>query len=255
MSGAIAKRETVTAELAKAAEQYGPAALAALGPVQKAVALADGIKAVRALVRQCGDTLMSLQGTALGFRTDKDREGGYQPDVVIECATEAMLRGLRWTGNEFNIIQGRCYGAKDGLRRLVGEFPGLTDLEMNPGVPTGKDGGAIVTYSASWRLDGNKMSLTRVIPVKVTPGQGADAILGKAARKMYAAILERLTGSPVSEGDIDDPPILPPAPPKTEGIRDRLTAGRPEAGDPPPAGGALFNTGAGDREGMDAVKG
>jgi hypothetical protein len=147
---------------------------------------------------------MPLQGSSLGFRTDKDSQGGYPEAVVIECATEALLRGLRLTGNEWNIIGGRCYVAQAGCARLVSTYPGLTDLEHAPGVPVMGNGGAIVEYTMRWKLDGVAMGMTRRIPVRVNGGMGMDAVLGKAKRKMLAAVYERLTGSVLSEGEPEE---------------------------------------------------
>lgn len=239
------------AALAKLLEEFGPQALAKVDEIARAFKIAEGVTRIRALVKAHVQQVMPLQGSALGFKTDKDSQGGYGPDAVAECATEALLRGLRLTGNEWNIIGGRCYVAQAGCARLVAELPGVTDLELSPGIPLLRDGGAIVEYAAAWKLDGKPMSLSRKIPVRVNNGMGADAILGKAKRKMLAAIYERLTGSVLSEGEADDPAMIPPAPPKTSQLAGRLAAGRPapdvdQHGNPlPPAseepGGNLFD--------------
>lgn len=203
MSAVIAKPEATTA-LAKLLEHYHPTALAAVDDISRAFAVAEGVRAVREVVKVDIDKILPLQGSSLGFRTDKDKQGGYPKDVVIECVTEALLRGLRLTGNEWNIIGGRCYVAQAGCARLVGDYPGLTDLELAPSVPVMKDGGAIVEYAAGWNLDGKPMTMTRKIPVRVDQYTSMDSILGKAKRKMLAAIYERLTGSVLSEGDSED---------------------------------------------------
>lgn len=209
------------AALQKLLDDFGPGALAKMDEIGRAFKLAEGVTKVRALVKGAIDRILPLQGSALGFRTDKDSQGGYGPDVVADCATEALLRGLRLTGNEWNIIGGKYYAAQAGCARLVAELPGLTDLELSPGIPTLRDGGAIVEYTATWRLDGKPMTLTRKIPIRVNNGMGVDAILGKAKRKMLAAVYERVTGSTLSEGESDDPPMIPPAPSKASQLADR----------------------------------
>lgn len=212
--------------LARLVEEFGPKALAKVEEISKAFKLAEGVKRVRALVLQVAPQIMPLQGTPLGFRTDKDKDGGYPLAVVAECATEALLRGLRLHGNEWNIIGGRCYVAQAGVARLVAELEGVTDLEHQPGVPVMRDGGAIVEYTVTWRLNGQPMQLTRKIPVRVNAGMGVDAILGKAKRKALAAVHERLTGSVLTDGEADDRAIVPeqskPAS-LTERIRTNLT--------------------------------
>lgn len=216
--------DDAAAALAKLMESFGPGALAKLDGITRAFKLAEGVKQVHALVKAHVDKIMPLQGSALGFRTDKDKDGGYAPAVVSECATEALLRGLRLTGNEWNIIGGRCYAAQAGCARLVAELDGLTDLEHSPCVPVMKEGGAIVEYLMTWRMNDKPMSLTRKIPIRVNAGMGADAILGKAKRKMLAAVYERVTGSVLSDGDTDDPPMLAPAPSKPSQLADRIKA-------------------------------
>jgi hypothetical protein len=129
---------------------------------------------------------------------------------------EAMIRGFQPIGNEMNIIAGRAYFTKEGFDRKVAQFPGLTDLEMFPSVPVQKDGGALVGYHASWKLNGkvdslicdvvkvNEQPVDRRIPVRVNDGMGADAILGKATRKFLARIYKRISGATVPEGDALD---------------------------------------------------
>lgn len=227
------------AALAKLVEDFGPGALAKLDDIARAFKLAEGVKQMRALVRGAIDRIMPLQGTKLGFKTDRDDKGGYSQDVVADIATEALLRGLRLTGNEWNIIAGGFYAAQAGCARLVADLPGLTDLEHAPGVPTMKEGGAIVEYTMTWNLHGKPMSLTRKIPVRVNNGMGADGILGKAKRKMLAAVYERVTGSTLSDGDADDPPMQAPAPSKPSQLADRIKQNMSDAKPPAVEAGAV----------------
>lgn len=103
---------------------------------------------------------MSLQNTALGFRTDK-AQGGYPEDVVKEAVIEASLRGLSPVGNQFNIISGRMYVTKEGFQFLLSQVPGLR-YGLNLAVPVMKNGGAIVTASMRWQIgDGAQCSAER----------------------------------------------------------------------------------------------
>lgn len=182
--------------------------------------------AIRALHHAISDDMMKdimhLQGTGLGFLTDKDtvKEGkpGYPVEDVKLVAIEAALMGAYWVGNEFNIISGRPYLTKNFFTRKLREFPGLTDLKLSPGVPVLiGDKGALVPYVATWKLNGEGMRIERLLTklddkreldericVKVNSGMGADAILGKAERKIKAAIYARLTGSDLTDGEVDD---------------------------------------------------
>lgn len=195
-------------------QRVSPDALATLPPMTRTVLLAKGMHDLRtALTKELVETVfMPLQGTKLGFRADKD----YPWEIVRDVAMEAMLRGFQPCGNEFNIIGGNFYATQEGLERKVTEFPGLTNLILTPGVPVMKDGGSLVPYEATWKLHGREdyldCSLTKTpegeqdrrIPVKVNNGQGADAILGKAKRKMLARICQRISGQSIPEGDIVD---------------------------------------------------
>ncbi len=178
---------------------------------ESAFRMAAGVQQLRETITPVMmKSIMSLQGTAIGFRTDKDRDGGYPVEVVKDCLIEATLRGFRLVGNEINIIAGRMYGTKEGFARLVREFEGITDLRLVPGVPRMQSGGALVNYKGTWRLDGIPQSLDREFAIRVNSGMGADAIIGKATRKMLAAIYGQLTGSEhaLPEGEVGDE-ILP----------------------------------------------
>jgi hypothetical protein len=187
---------------------------------------------------------MPLQGSKLGFVTDKDAGGGYPAEVVREVIIEALLRGFRPVGNEFNIIAGQFYGAKNGFERIVREWPGLTNLRIDLGVPhLVAEKGALVPCEARWRLDGRDMKVecrpaagdgfdTR-IPVKVNGGMGPDAILGKATRKLYARVYQVLTGCASdivdADGDVLTVPgqSLPaPAEPTKDGQRIKMNGSK-----------------------------
>ncbi len=210
--------QKAAADIEKAINECGVQAITKLPAFIQAVQMAHGISAMRAaLSDQLVQTvIMPLQGSPLGFLTDQDSKGGYGLSVVRDCAIDAMLRGFRVVGNEMNIISGRFYGTKGGYSRLVAEFPGLTDLQLQAGVPQSVgDKGALVPYVAVWRLHGKEMILRCAqekdgtdmrIPVKVNGGMGADAILGKAERKMLFRIYQRVNGSSFGavDGEVGD---------------------------------------------------
>lgn len=189
-------------------EESGVVALRDQPPLMQAITLARGMQEMRSILTEdaCNKYFMPLQGSTLGFITDKDQGGGYPVAVVREVVTEALLRGFRPIGNEFNIISGRFYGAKHGFERIVHEYPGVSSVEIDMGVPhLAGDKGALVPCEARWLFHGEVQSLrcasaekpgdidTR-IAVKVNGGMGPDAIVGKATRKLYARVYQRLTG-------------------------------------------------------------
>ena len=195
-------------QIERIAQECSLAAIQNQGKFEQAFILARGVEQLRAIITEdMMKPIMALQGTSLGFRTDKDKEGGYRWEIVRECLIEGTLRGWHPVNNEWNIITGRAYGTKNGLARGIAEFPGLTELKRSFGVPhLAKEGaGAIVNHEASWQLNGVSDAIKGEMAIRVNAGQGTDAILGKAHRKQSALILDRLTGSQQSiDGDVDD---------------------------------------------------
>lgn len=166
--------------------------------VARANALADAMRQIKNLMNgEILENILYLQGSKLGYLTDKDKSGGYPQDVVRDCVILAMLQGLSIVGNEFNIIAGETYITKAGMTRLVRELPGLTDLKIVDGrpEPANNGQGAFVPMKATWLLYGKPDSLEVAVPVRVNTGMGADAILGKATRKVLGRIHARITGS------------------------------------------------------------
>ncbi|MES2788160.1 MAG: hypothetical protein V4719_00965 [Planctomycetota bacterium] len=171
----------------------------------------------KALTPEIMTHIMAVQNTRLGFKTDKP--DGYPVATVKECLIEALLHGAQPTGNEFNIIAHGCYLTLEFFRHKLREWPGLTDLVLELGVPVIGDKGAVVECAANWKINGVFRSLqfrktektadreaadTRIC-VKVNAGMGYDAVLGKAERKLRARIWQLLTGSvSTHDGEADD---------------------------------------------------
>lgn len=209
----------------------------ARGNFQRALTMAKGIAMLRqALTPEIMAGIMALQGSKLGFRTDKDKDGGYPVDIVKDCAIEHVLRGGMLVGNEMNIIAGSAYQTKEFFSRMLQELPGFTDLKLFPGVPVaGGDRRALVAYSATWKFNGQPGRLDRVqtkledgtilderLSITSNSGMGPDAILGKAERKIKAAIYSRCTGTIVTDADVDDAPSNRRTPNNLEDLTKRL---------------------------------
>ena len=207
----IARFENTATEIEQAVEQFGLAQVVQKPAVQQAFALAKGIGTLRELLsaQQVEFLFAPLMGTSLGFLSDKD----YPPNVVRDVVIEALLRGFKPVGNEFNIIGGKFYAAKAGLERLVREFPGVTALEHTPGKAEKAGGIEKVDWTSTWLFHGEPMVLDcrktstgdNRIQVRANAGMGIDAILGKAERKALHRILKRLHGADVAgpDGEID----------------------------------------------------
>lgn len=156
--------------------------------------------------------IMNLMGTRLGFLTDKDREKvngqwvkgkGYPVDVVRNCVIEAVLKGLRTTGNEFNVIAGNCYVTKEGLSRLLNEYPGLS-YSVVPQIKSMTEKSALVESKIKWTLNNVQNEEVVTIPLKIDAYTSLDAIIGKSKRKSYGWLMERLSGESYTDADVED---------------------------------------------------
>lgn len=156
--------------------------------------------------------VMPLMNSPLGFMTDKpswNDPSVYSIDIVRDCLIEAVLRGLYPTNNQFNIIAKRCYVALNGFKFLLKRIPELTSIKIVPGVPKmhtdaeGK-GGAVVKLECTIVYKEKKVCMDREFAIKVNKGMGADAIIGKAQRKMRKDIFEYVTGCAIPDGEAGD---------------------------------------------------
>lgn len=149
--------------------------------------------------------ILALQGNRLGFRTDKDKTGGYDKDVVKNCLIEATLMGLQVTGNHFNIIAGNTYPTKEGLGYLLANFPGLTYTLTTalPRINSDKTSAA-VGVKIKWTLAGKSSEESFEIPIKVDQYTSVDALIGKATRKGRAWLYSKISGTEITDGEVED---------------------------------------------------
>lgn len=204
-----------------------------------ALILAKGIATMRQIfqVPQIKDLVVSMQDSALGFKTDRGpgsytKKSPYTYQEVAECCIEALLKGYRLTNNEFNIIAGNFYPAKNGKFRKINEFPGLTNFKYCTTTPLFEFEERLTGYKqnqkretvpvakvqafATWELDGKENSIgydkdKLVFKIKVQSMMGDDAIIGKAQSKLFTAVLNRVSFIPVADGEIDEAiEITPP---------------------------------------------
>lgn len=214
-----ADQQTALASIVQVAKDYGIMAIEGKNEMEKTLILATGMGKLKTMLTPAiMQPIMALQNSSLGFRTDK--EGGYPIDVVRDVTAEAFLRGFRMTGNEINIIAGRFYAAKDGCRRLVIEWPGLTNFDCEMSFPRDEGGKAYVDFIATWKLNGIEQQYERrgktALSIRRNSGMIDDAIMGKAERKMYAAVLSKLSNFIMPEGDIEGTNEMTAAPSKVK---------------------------------------
>lgn len=210
----------------------------------KAITLARGMSQIRKHIDPLMPALMELMGSPLGFITDKDRprydkekkqwdNSKYTAPEIRDALVVGLLRGFRPVGKEMCVISAGFYATKEGMKRVLLEFPGMNNLRIELGVPVNKgETGALVPAKVSWTLNDKPDCLicregknpdgtiddTR-IPVRVNSGMGVDAIRGKAESKIYRMVYAIVSGANVgvvSEedlSDLSDPEALEHIPP------------------------------------------
>jgi len=173
---------------------------------EKAFLVASAIEKLKVLLTpEYMKPIMAMQGNKLGFKTDKDKDGGYPESVVKNCLIEAVLMGLQPTGNQFNIIASNTYATKEGVGELLKNIPGL-HFKITPELPriNADKSSAAIKMIIKWTIDGVKSEETIEIPVKMNSMMGTDAVIGKATRKARKWLYDTITGSELPEGDIED---------------------------------------------------
>lgn len=186
----------------------------AINGFEKAFLMAQAIQDLRSLLTpEYMKPIMALQGSKLGFRTDKDRNkdgtkgNGYPEAIVKDCVIEAVLNGLQVTGNQFNIISGNTYPTKEGCGYLLSLFKGLK-YTIIPNLPriNNEQTSAAIIMKISWSINGSEIKTESLeVPIKMFPGfTTTDAIIGKATRKARAWLIGTITGNEITDGEVED---------------------------------------------------
>jgi hypothetical protein len=185
------------------------------GQMLRAAVVGRTIVKLRDSIGEIMPTLKALQNTSIGFLTD--RKDGYDDDTLKTVAIESLIHGVQLTGNEFNIIRGRFYITQAGFAAKLRKTEGLSDLDVKPGTPVMKEGSASVRIAADWKYNDVRDRLTdhegkpgRVFTVQISGPIGPDAVIGKALRKAYKAIYEKIHGSDhtIPDAEVIDVPII-----------------------------------------------
>jgi hypothetical protein len=171
---------------------------------EKANIIAEAIGELKVLLsNEYMKPIMALQGNRLGFKSDKDKEGGYPIETVKNCLIEAVLTGVQPFGNQFNIIAGNCYITKEGFGYLLANYTGLV-YSIIPQLPRIKDQSGAVIMDIEWTLNGVKYNKSIDFAIKVNNFMGTDAVIGKATRKARAWLYNTISGCEVADGDAND---------------------------------------------------
>lgn len=152
--------------------------------------------------------IMSMQGSRLGFKTDKDQNGGYPIAVVRDCLIDASLTGVQTFGNQFNIIGGNMYVTKEGYGELLQKVKksiGMTYV-IKHGIPRvdASKTFATVDSTVKYTIDGVTTEETLTFSIKGNAYATSDAYIGKAERKARAWLFNQVSDIEVSDGDVED---------------------------------------------------
>ena len=175
---------------------------------EKAIQLADGITQLRSLLDDnYMGSIMNLQGSKIGFRTDKDKSGGYAVAEVKDCLIEAVLIGLQPAGNQFNIIAGNMYPTKEGFGYLLDKDGVQYSLRFGASKIDQPNKVARLDVEIEYYdRDGVQHKESLPVSTKWNAYTTDDAIQGKATRKARAWLYNKLHNTQISDGDINDIP-------------------------------------------------
>jgi hypothetical protein len=180
----------------------------------KSIKLGKGIMELRSALDnpEITNLIMSFQNNGLGFLTD-NRNNGYAPPIVKDCALEALTAGAFLHGNEFNIIAGRCYFAQNFFVRMVREYCTLhkikrhfTYIEKKTGAE-GKQSRWEVKAHITWKLPTDQEKQTSIETYNLV-GVSSDQVIGKAKKRAHQWLYNELTNNnfiavPDTDYDID----------------------------------------------------
>lgn len=187
---------------------------------ERAYATAQSIEVLKGLLTpEYMQPIMNLQGNRLGFKSDRDKNGGYPMEVVKNCLIEAVLMGLQPYGNNFNIIAGNMYPTKEGLGHVLNNWNGLK-YTLICGVPKvqSDNKSAVIDVSLKWTLNGKENAEVIPISVKMDAYTSVDALVGKATRKGRAWLLSTISGMEVTDGDVTDTEFIDVTPPQPKKV-------------------------------------
>lgn len=188
-----------------------------MASIENSLVVANAVSYFRsALTPEIMAPIMALQGSKLGFRTDKDKvrdqsgnyvKGpGYSLDIVKDCFIEMSVIGLLPIGNHWNIIGNNSYPTKEGATYLLKKenlrytitYP---EYSQSPDKKT-----ATVKAKINWTLNGVDEEQIIDFPVKSDAYTTFDALIGKCERKAKMWLYNKVSGLNITDGDIDDIP-------------------------------------------------
>lgn len=174
----------------------------------------------QALTPKIMEPIMNLQGSKLGFKTDRDlvknqstgkyeKGPGYPLEVVKNCFIEMSLIGLLPTGNMWNIIGGNSYVTKEGGTHLLKKLKDFKQAISFVDVKQSEDKlTANVKALIKWTINGESNTEEVNFPVKSDKFTTFDALIGKADRKAKMWLYNKVSGLNIADGDADEIPTF-----------------------------------------------
>ena len=182
-----------------------------LDDFESQVRVAQYMESLREAIEPFMPAILKLRDSPMGFRTDRGKDSNktpYDEATVKECVVEALLRGVKLVGDQFNIIASRTYITLNGYRLLVnGSGCQQLTYDVQPIELNEKE--HKIQGKASWVLDGKTYSIEKQFSCKAHISKGGFPITtweqtqGKATRKLFKAIYETVTGRAFHEPDED----------------------------------------------------
>ena len=199
--GAIEKVEEVHQKY-KLALAKGASSLVQAVATSKAIAVLD--KAITPLMPH----VMGLMNQPSGFLTDRPNykdKSEYKEVEIRPIVIQALMKGLDWHGNKFNVISRRLYITKEGYYDLCLSLPDVSsprcyalDVKLHR-----EEDWAEVLMRAEYFFRGKAVSWDRPYRVKLNKGMDADGAIGKGKRRVFRDIYEEVSG--IRDGDdLDD---------------------------------------------------
>lgn len=184
--------------------------------VEKTFVMANAIQKMKQLFTpEVMEPIMQLQGSTLGFKTDKDlvknksgkyvKGPGYPVEIVRDVFIEASLLGFQGVGNQFNIIGGNFYPTREGFSYQLDTMDKLDyDISYEKINQSQDKKTASALVKIEWKYGNIKGSKTINFPIKSDYYTTTGALKGKAERKAKCWLFNKLKGTNLSDGDAVD---------------------------------------------------
>jgi hypothetical protein len=188
------------------ATQQGQIALAEKNAFKRTFAVAKTVQELRSLLTpQVMEPIMSLAGSSLGFKTDKE----YRLEIIKDCLIQACIHGVYPVGNMFNVIAKQFYITREGFQYKLDNYSGLRYMIIPelPKIsnPSQKGSSAVQPILVKWEIKGKKYEQKLEFPMKYYANIGEmEALAGKGKRKAMCWLWNTITGQVLAEADAEE---------------------------------------------------